>query len=159
VPPVFVCFAEHARDQVDVDLLEAGVDLYELKLRAGQTPGKAELRTLGLSGASLHAKTFAIDGDRVFVGSFNFDPRSATLNCEMGFLIDSDTMAAAVHRAFDETLATVSYRPELTPENRLVWHETLPDGQALTYQGEPDANWVEQVSLVIIGLLPIEWLL
>jgi putative cardiolipin synthase len=140
-------------------LLEAGIDLFELKLRAGRDPGSKELSELGLSGASLHAKTFAIDGERVFVGSFNFDPRSAMLNCEMGYLIESATMAEKVHRSFDEQLATVSYRPALTPENKLIWHETLPDGQTVTYQEEPAASWFEQIALVFIGMLPIEGLL
>ena len=71
------------------ELLQAGVELFELKLRAGQPTGRKELKPLGLSGAALHMKTFAIDDKRVFIGSFNFDPRSAHLNCEMGFLIDS----------------------------------------------------------------------
>lgn len=32
------------------------------------------------SDASLHAKTFAVDRRQIFVGSFNFDPRSARLS-------------------------------------------------------------------------------
>ena len=40
-----------------------------------------------LIGASLHAKTFAVDREQAFVGSFNFDPRSAALNTEMGLVI------------------------------------------------------------------------
>jgi len=40
----------------------------------------------GSSGSSLHAKTFAVDGERLFVGSFNFDPRSINLNTELGFV-------------------------------------------------------------------------
>jgi putative cardiolipin synthase len=61
-------------------LLRAGVRLYELR-RASGVP-KAALFTglAGSSAASLHAKTFAVDGERLFVGSFNFDPRSAALN-------------------------------------------------------------------------------
>ncbi len=41
----------------------------------------------------------------------------------------------------------------------MIWHETLPDGQVVTYQEEPGATWFEQVAIVVIGLLPIEWLL
>lgn len=64
-------------------LLKAGVELYELRPLPGATQGRAELGTLGLSGSSLHAKTFIADDSRIFIGSFNFDPRSAMLNCEM----------------------------------------------------------------------------
>jgi putative cardiolipin synthase len=140
------------------ELLEAGVELFELKLREGQ-PGSEELNPIGLSGASLHAKTFAVDQSRVFIGSFNFDPRSATLNCEMGFLIDSPTLASRATEAFDRSIPLASYRPALTPENRMVWRETKPDGQIDIHQQEPGASWIQQVAIVVIGLLPIEWML
>ncbi|MFX0543498.1 hypothetical protein ACEWPM_017595 [Roseovarius sp. S4756] len=40
------------------ELLEAGVDLYELKLRGNMTPEtEMQIKPLGLSGARLHAKT------------------------------------------------------------------------------------------------------
>jgi putative cardiolipin synthase len=47
----------------------------------------------GGSDASLHVKTFAIDRSRIFVGSFNFDPRSAGLNTEMGVVVESPRLA------------------------------------------------------------------
>ena len=141
------------------ELLEAGVRLYELKLRGGTSAAEVQNMPFGLSGASLHAKTFAVDDERVFIGSFNFDPRSATLNCEMGFLIDSPTMARSMSNGFDGLLQTVSYQPELTPENKMIWREPQEDGQVTVYQEEPGATWFQQIAIVIIGLLPIEWML
>ncbi len=82
-------YAKHRRA-----LLVAGVRLMELKPVSGSETGEIDigpLAGLGVSGASLHAKTFGVDGARVFIGSFNFDPRSVRLNCEMGFLIESPT--------------------------------------------------------------------
>jgi len=123
------------------ELLEAGVRLYELKLRGGMTPeADLQIKPFGLSGASLHAKTFAVDSTRIFIGSFNFDPRSATLNCEMGFLIDSPSLASQVTAGFDGPLETVSYQPELTPEGKMVWQEVIGDGNTVTYQEEPGAT-------------------
>ncbi|WP_312525705.1 phospholipase D family protein [Paracoccus sp. (in: a-proteobacteria)] len=140
-------------------LLEARVELYELKLRAGKTSGEDEIPRFGLSGASLHAKTFAIDDRRVFIGSFNFDPRSALLNCEMGFLIESPSLAKLTSSAFDGPIEMMSYKPALSAEKNLVWTERRSDGSMLIYQQEPGATWFQQVAIVIIGLLPIEWLL
>jgi len=137
-------------------LLEASVALYELKLRG--TPSNASL-PFGLSGASLHAKTFAIDGEQVFIGSFNFDPRSATLNCEMGLLIDSPTMARQVAERFDGPIEMASYQPMLTPNDKLVWREPLENGEVIIYQEEPGATWLQQAVIVVLGLLPIAWLL
>ena len=37
---------------------------------------------------SLRAKTFSVDCSRLFMGSFNMDPRSCHTNTEMGLLID-----------------------------------------------------------------------
>jgi putative cardiolipin synthase len=112
-----------------------------------------------LSGASLHAKTFSVDQERVFIGSFNFDPRSALLNCEMGFLIDSPTIAKGLSSSFDGPLASISYQPKLTPEGRMIWQENLVDGEIIVYQAEPGASWLTQVSLAIIGFFPVEWML
>lgn len=142
------------------DLLEAGVQLYELKLRGNAMPkDDGTSLPLGLSGASLHAKTFAVDDDRIFIGSFNFDPRSASLNCEMGFLIDSPVLASRVSAGFDGPLAEVTYRPELTPEGKMVWLETINHGSVVTYQEEPGATWFQQIAIVVIGFLPVEWLI
>jgi putative cardiolipin synthase len=141
-------------------LLEADVSLYELKLRAQMSAdANRQLKPFGLSGASLHAKTFAVDGDRVFIGSFNFDPRSATLNCEMGFLIESPTLAGQVSAGFDGPLLTVSYQPALTPKGKMIWREPIEDGETLIYQEEPGATWFQQIAIAVIGVLPVEWLL
>lgn len=141
------------------ELLQAGVELFELKLRAGQPTGRKELKPLGLSGAALHAKTFAIDDKRVFIGSFNFDPRSAHLNCEMGFLIDSPTLAADTRQLFDGPLEYAAYRPTLTPKGKMVWNEAFEDGHTEVHQQEPCAGWVKRIVLTVAGWLPIEWML
>jgi len=141
-------------------LLKAGVSLFELKLRGNMaSEADLQLNPIGLSGASLHAKTFAVDNERVFIGSFNFDPRSAMLNCEMGFLINSPTLAHRITMGFDGPLSKVSYQPKLTPDGDMIWIEPIANNPAVIYQKEPGTTWLEQVSLVVIGLLPIEWLL
>lgn len=141
------------------ELLEGGVDLFELKLRRESVAGGLQILPFGLSGASLHAKTFSVDRERVFIGSFNFDPRSALLNCEMGFLIDSPTIASLVSNRFNGPLTSVSYQPQLTPEGKMIWLEPIPDGEMVIYQEEPGASWLTQIALSVIGLLPVEWLL
>jgi putative cardiolipin synthase len=142
------------------DLLEAGADLYEMKLRGGSAPDAARgTGPFGLSGASLHAKTFAIDDERIFIGSFNFDPRSALLNCEMGFLIDSPTLARELAASFEASIPAISYKPALTPDGDMVWTETIEGGDPVLYQKEPGASWLQQAMLAVIGTLPIEWML
>ncbi len=141
-------------------LLENGVKLYELKLR-GASMGERErqVHPLGLSGASLHAKTFAVDDNRVFIGSFNFDPRSAQLNCEMGYLIDSPAMAKSISAPFDGALNLVSYRPELNAQNDMLWRERTINGTETVRTPEPGTSGFERAMLTVVGWLPVEWLL
>lgn len=47
----------------------------------------------GKNKSSLHAKFFDVDG-KVFIGSFNFDPRSTYLNTEVGLVIESSQLQA-----------------------------------------------------------------
>lgn len=76
------------------------MELYELKPTREQSSTLHDRGITGNSGASLHAKTFSIDGKTVFIGSFNFDPRSTLLNTEMGFVIESETLAQLIDKRF-----------------------------------------------------------
>lgn len=135
-------------------LLKGGVELFELQPQALTDATKHKLGPFGSSGSSLHAKTFAVDGQRIFVGSFNFDPRSATLNTEMGVLIDSAQLASNLHQAFDNDFMGAAWRVEKR-NGKLVWIE--PDTPPLT--AEPGASLWRKIALKFIGWLPVEWLL
>jgi putative cardiolipin synthase len=49
--------------------------------------------------AALHAKTLVVDHRVVFIGTFNFDPRSENLNTEAGAIIHDAQLAHAVEEA------------------------------------------------------------
>ena len=140
-------------------LLGAGVELYELKPEHAPRDETEPRRLAGSSRASLHSKTLAVDGERIFIGSFNFDPRSLLLNTEMGVLIDSPRMAGAVEKAFSELFPFVSYVPELTAADGLVWDEPAADGTHIRHDREPGTDALSRLVLRFLGLLPIEWLL
>ena len=140
-------------------LLRGGVALFEMQRMApiGQNPA-VRLNPLGSSGSSLHAKTFAVDGERAFVGSFNFDPRSALLNTELGFVIDSPVLARQIEHAFDTAVPESSYALQLSPDGRIAWHSS--GGTAPTVvRVEPGSSWLSRVGLTLLSWLPIEWLL
>lgn len=140
-------------------LLRSGAELYELK-PAFSAPDEPEVRGIGGSSrASLHSKTLAVDEERIFIGSFNFDPRSLLLNTEMGVLIDSPRMAGALAAAFSERFRQVSYVPELTSEGAMVWDEVGTGGRQIRHLEEPGTNRLSRLVLWFLGLLPIEWLL
>jgi putative cardiolipin synthase len=138
-------------------LLRAGVQLFELKPHAAPPADDAKLGSSSSSG--LHAKTFAVDRERIFVGSFNFDPRSARLNTELGLLIDSPELARALAHAFDATIPQLAYEVRLTAGGKgLEWIERTPSGE-LRHDGEPGASAWRRLGVQFMSILPIEWLL
>jgi putative cardiolipin synthase len=137
-------------------LLAAGVRVFELK-RESAAPGP-HLRALGGSSASsLHAKTFVVDRRLLFVGSFNFDPRSALLNTELAFVIHSPALAAAMSDRFAEGVQTQAYTVRLTASG-LQWIEQGAEGERL-YTEEPHAGFWRRAGVTFFSLLPIEGLL
>lgn len=133
-------------------LLNAGIELYEMRRDWSADNVRERAGFMGSSGASLHAKTFAVDEDRVFIGSFNFDPRSAQLNTEMGYVIHSPSLAKSMDRMFDELIHQQTYRLRLDEHERLEWH--LPDGTVLTK--EPGSTFLGNIGLWFLSVLPIE---
>src|SRR5699024_1568687 len=131
------------------DLLAAGVQLFELRPAAAPAKPSDILGPFGSSAASLHAKTFAVDGDRIFVGSFNFDPRSARLNTEMGVLIHSEHMAGGLHRAFDQGLAGLAWKVQ-NRGGRMVWTDAA-DANAAPLEREPGSNAWKNAAITVVG--------
>jgi putative cardiolipin synthase len=143
-------------------LLKAGVELYELKPQprppsAGK-PAAQPKAWGGSSSASLHAKTFAIDDKSIFVGSFNFDKRSAFLNTEMGLVIEDATLAGRLVRWFDEEMPARAYRVVLQPDGKLGWIEQTAQGE-IRHDTEPDSSALQRGWVNFLSILPIEWLL
>lgn len=141
-------------------LLAGGVALGELKadpLIPKQDRSLASL--LAGSVSSLHSKVIAIDGERVFIGSFNFDPRSARLNTEMGLLVESPTFATGVSDAVDQVMVRGAYRLRLTPDGSLEWETQAEDGATVVQEVEPNTSWFDRLKVRVIGALPVEWMM
>ena len=137
-------------------LVESGVTLYELRRRSGER-SRAGVGSSAASGSSLHAKTFAVDRSRVFVGSFNFDPRSASLNTEMGFVIDSAKLAERMQDTFERRIPADAYEVRLMHDH-LVWIERR-GADSVTYESEPGRGKWNSFVVWLFARLPIEWLL
>jgi len=141
------------------DLLRAGIRLYELKPTATEELPAYKTGVGSSSSSGLHAKTFAVDRARVFVGSFNFDLRSALLNTEMGLVIDSLPLAQAMADAFDRTVPLAAYEVVLSADgNGLQWIERSASGET-RYDSEPQTSWLKRTGVGVLSVLPIDWLL
>lgn len=144
-------------------LLQAGVTLYELHRGVGGEGAPRAAKggkggKFGSSASSLHAKTFSVDRKRVFIGSLNFDPRSADLNTEMGFVIESPQMAARMATALRERVPLRAYQVHLAPDGSLYWTERVGEAD-IRHDTEPGTGFWKRAAVGLLSLLPIDWLL
>jgi putative cardiolipin synthase len=144
-------------------LLQAGVELYEVD--AALTPEQRRARkkaTGGSSSASLHAKSFVLDRERVFIGSLNLDPRSVVENTEIGIMVESADIANDMADWFDENIDRVAFRLALETnskgEQAIVWYHQ-EDGVEDRYTTEPFTSFWRRFGAGFLSLLPIESLL
>jgi len=140
-------------------LLEAGITLYESRREASRSERNKSAGLTGSSASSLHAKTFAVDHARVFVGSFNFDPRSAKLNTELGFVIESSALAQQIDATFESRIPANAYEVRLSETGQLSWIEHRAEGALVNHDTEPGTTYWQRTGVWLISLLPIEWLL
>jgi len=141
------------------DLLRAGIQLYEIKTTAAQEARDEKVKLGSSASSALHAKTFAVDRSRVFVGSFNFDQRSARLNTEMGLVIDSPALARQLAERFDTAAPIVAYEVRLGSDGRsLEWIERTTAGE-VRYDTEPGTTWFQRWSVDVLSIFPVDWML
>ena len=91
------------RNQRDA-LLKMGLGIYEYK----PDPEVQQQLMRRLAAAkekppvfALHAKTMVVDSKVVYIGTFNFDPRSENLNTEVGVIIRNEALARKVEAAIE----------------------------------------------------------
>ena len=138
-------------------LIEAGVELYEIKPTAGAQLRRRFREPAGLSTGGLHAKTFTFDRRIGFIGSYNLDPRSSKLNTEMGVLFNCPALARRLPETTERDLGRNAYRVELDGK-RLVW-VTREGDKEMRYHSEPETGLWKRIKAQVISWLPIEWLL
>lgn len=139
-------------------LLMAGVKLFELRRLEDTTEQKAVRPYFRRSATSLHAKTITVDEARVFVGSFNFDPRSAQINTEAGLIIDSPQIAKRINAIFEHELPLKSYQPRLNRFYKLYWLDKSKVPARRLYK-EPNAGLARRIIVWLTARLPVEHLL
>ncbi|MEZ5685783.1 MAG: phospholipase D-like domain-containing protein [Paracoccaceae bacterium] len=142
-------------------LLRRGAELYEYA-PPGHSPRPArdflENPPQGVAPFSrnkLHAKVFVVDRDRLFLGSFNFDPRSIRLNTELGVIVRSPVIAGMIADRLDALIPERCWHVTLSRTQRLSWERP---GEAPRHT-EPGATWPARIALGIARRLPIEWML
>jgi putative cardiolipin synthase len=146
-------------------LIKGGVSVYEMKPHAdtsksagGVFGSQASQGSKGGSaGVSLHTKAAIIDDEYVFIGSFNLDPRSAWLNCEMGVMVRSPELARELAAIADRNSDPAnSFKVSVNENGQLRWtHQE--EGQLLTVStSEPQAGTKRKLVAWIARILPLQ---
>lgn len=119
-------------------LLAAGVRIFEVAARD-------EPRRM------LHSKAMIADDARGFVGSFNFDLRSAFLNTEIGVVFDDPVLLGKLRAIMDAARAPDAAYSVAMDGKLPIWSRGDEDGT----HHEPDSTRVKRVVSFLIGHLPI----
>jgi putative cardiolipin synthase len=141
------------------DLLRNGVELYEMNKKLTRSQRKEKKGVGGSSKASLHAKTFVMDRDKVFIGSLNLDPRSFYENSEIGLVIHSTEIAEDMVEALNDDFDTHAFRLELVVDEdgdeSILWYG-YEDGQPVTFDVDPYTSVWRRFGVGFMSLFPIE---
>jgi putative cardiolipin synthase len=113
-------------------LLDAGIEVYEYKPHPqiqteliDRYPRLARNKPI----FALHAKSMVIDDTRVYIGTFNLDPRSANLNTEVGILVDSSQLGEQLTKSIERDMRPENswkITPEFNPDREVsLWRRLL----------------------------------
>jgi putative cardiolipin synthase len=155
--------AQAGYDHYRVQLLEDGVELYEVRALLGSVRGSGQTAKLSRYGNyALHGKMYVFDRQKLLIGSMNYDERSKRINTEIGLIIQSSELAQQTARRFDAMVKpSECYILGLIPadapgkSSRLVWR-TEKDGRMVEYTREPARSGWQRLKVKLLALLPLD---
>jgi putative cardiolipin synthase len=134
-------------------IVETGASLYEMRHDAAIQAGFVDTPPVVAKFMGLHSKAMVVDRRHVYIGSMNFDPRSANTNTEMGAFIDSpalgEALAALILR---DTQPDNSWRVEMNEKSKLRWTN---DTETVTRQ--PARNFWQRIEDIFFRAFPEEY--
>jgi putative cardiolipin synthase len=140
-------------------LLRGGVRLYELKPSAtGREADGARAARPSEARERACTRRRSVDRNRIFIGSFNFDPRSARPQHRDGHSRRERTRL----RCSCPKRSTATFRSSRTrwssPMGRLQWIERTAAGE-LRHDSRAWCGALKRLWVDFLSILPIEWLL
>ena len=133
-------------------LLRNGVKIYEVRADA-DIQGSQIVAASGAK-ATLHTKAFIVDREEIFIGSFNFDPRSANINTELGVIIKSPKIASHLAQGLERALPTKTFEVFLNEGGKLRWRG-MENGEEVILEKEPQTTWGQRFGAGFMRILPI----
>ena len=135
-------------------MLELGIELYEVS--GTRVKKNRRLNLFGSSLGRLHAKLAVVDKETLFVGSMNLDPRSATINTELGAVIHSPELAREMIRIIDVDRLRSAYKLRLNKDGSACeWVSVDDDNEEMVLTEEPDSTaWLRFKTWLLSPLVP-----
>ena len=129
-------------------MLELGVELYEIS--GTRVKKNRRLNLFGSSLGRLHAKLAVVDKKTIFVGSMNLDPRSATINTELGAVINSPALAREMLRIIDLDRLQSAYRVRLRSNGGGLEWVSVDDDKESVLDEEPDSSMWQRFKAMLL---------
>jgi phosphatidylserine/phosphatidylglycerophosphate/cardiolipin synthase-like enzyme len=140
----------HYKDWRD-DFILAGAELYELRADA-EIQSIVDVPPVEGGFVGLHTKAFVVDRQYAFIGSMNFDPRSANINTEAGAFIHSPGLAEELAQVMERDMSPENaWRVLLDEEGKVYW---INSDERLDRQPARDGN--QRVMDTIFRMFPKE---
>jgi putative cardiolipin synthase len=132
-------------------LLKAGIKIYEVRPDANVQG--TEFVDTSRAKTTLHTKAFIVDDEEVFIGSFNFDPRSANLNTELGVIIRDPDLALNYFALVQSALKKQTFEVFLNESGKIRWRG-YTDDRELIYDKEPETTWGQRLAARFARIIP-----
>jgi putative cardiolipin synthase len=134
-------------------ILESGAELYELRADAALKEQVCDTAPTVSEFVGLHSKAMVVDRQVSFIGSMNFDPRSAALNTEMGVIIRSAGMGQALAELFERNMSVAnSWQVTLDEDGNMQWaHDTE------VVDMQPARNFWQRIQELFFRAMPKEY--
>ena len=141
-------FVHTAYRRYRAELVALGAEIDEVSSR--RMAASPKLPLFGAAVGRLHTKTAVLDGELLFIGSLNFDPRSAVHNTELGLFIRSRPLAAQMLRLAQVLREQGVWSVRAGAGGALEWHGE-DDGVPTVLHTEPDASWWDRLMLELVA--------
>ena len=145
----------HSFEQIFLDNPEAVLEwvheTHENRMRRVITDATKKSAAL----ATLHTKAFIVDKRQVFIGSFNWDPRSVNINTELGVVIDSPEIANGILDSIETQRDSRAYEVILNDAGKIRWIDRSGESE-IVLKKEPQTGFWRRFYVGFMRILPIK---
>jgi putative cardiolipin synthase len=100
-----------------------------------------------------------VDGQTLFIGSMNFDPRSASHNTELAIIVQSHELARQQLKLIDALKEQGAYQLRTAADGEGVEWISREAGEESILHNDPDTSvWDRTLPTLLLPLVPEGWL-